>query len=135
MATVKSPPEQRTILYDVSWATYEQLLADNIDRPAPRFTYDRGTLEILVALSTEHEETKHTLAILVEMIAVEQGIDIRTVGSMTFKREDLAQGFEPDVSIYLQNEPRVRGVEQIDPVIHSTPGPRDRNRHLAPIVE
>src|SRR5215207_8983442 len=118
MATVKSPPEQRTILYDVSWATYEQLLADNIDRPVPRFTYDRGTLEILVALSTEHEETKHTLATLVELIAVEQGLDIRTVGSMTFKREDLAQGFEPDVSIYLQNEPNVRGVKQIDPVLH-----------------
>lgn len=121
MAPVTSPPEQRTILYDVSRARYEQVLADTIDRPAPRFTYDRGTIEILVALSTEHEEAKHTLASLVETIAVERGIDIRTVGSMTFKREDLAQGFEPDVSIYLQNEPFVRSVKQIDPVLHPPP--------------
>ncbi len=99
----------------------ESLLADTIDRPVPRFTYDRGALEMLVTLSTEHEETKHTLATLVELIAVEQGSDIRMVGSMTFQREDLAQGFEPDVSFYIQNEPHVRGAKQIDPILHPPP--------------
>ena len=55
MATVLSPPEERTILHDVSWETYESLLADHLDRSAPRFTYDQGVLEIM-SPSSEHEE-------------------------------------------------------------------------------
>lgn len=37
---VTAPGEERTILHEVSWATYEALLADHADRGAPRFTYD-----------------------------------------------------------------------------------------------
>ncbi len=121
MVTVMSPPEERTISYDVSWETYESLLAGTIDQPVPRFTYDRGTLETLVILSTEHEEAKNNLTLLVEIVALERAITVRNVGSMTFKRKDLAQGFEPDVTFYVQNEPRVRGVRQIDPLVHPAP--------------
>jgi hypothetical protein len=46
MATVLSLPEERVTLHDVSWETYESLLADHHDRSAPRFTYDQGVLEI-----------------------------------------------------------------------------------------
>jgi hypothetical protein len=49
--TVAAPGAQRIVLHDVSWETYEHLLADHIDSSAPRFTYDRGQLEI-VSLST-----------------------------------------------------------------------------------
>lgn len=121
MATVMSPPEERTISYDVSWETYESLLAGTIDQPVPRFTYDRGTLETLVILSTEHEEANRTISLVVELVAAERGINVRNVGSMTFKREDLARGFEPDVSFCIQNEPRVRGVKQIDPLTDPPP--------------
>jgi Uma2 family endonuclease len=121
MVTVMSPPEQRVILYDISWETYEHLLADRVDQPTPRFFYDRGTLEMLVNLSTEHEETKHMLTMIVETIAVERGMDIRVVGSMTFKREDLARGFEADVAFYIQSLPHVRGRKKIDPTVDPPP--------------
>jgi Uma2 family endonuclease len=114
MATVASPPiEQRIVLHNIAWETYERLLADHENSSAPRFTYDHGELEIL-SPSTEHEEGNRTLAMFVEIVALEQGIDIRNVGSMTFKREDLQQGLEPDSSFYIQNEPRVSGRTQID---------------------
>jgi len=38
MATVVSPPEQRVILHNVGWETYERLLADLQDSSAPRLT-------------------------------------------------------------------------------------------------
>ena len=89
MATVLSLPEQRVILRGVSWGTYENLLSDHVDASAPRFTFDRGVLEIM-SPSSEHEEYNRTLALLVEVLAEELRMDIRNLGSTTFKREDWA---------------------------------------------
>lgn len=47
MQTAVSAPEQIMVLRNVRWATYASLLADHVDRSAPRFAYDRGTLEIM----------------------------------------------------------------------------------------
>lgn len=124
MATVASPPtappEQHVILRNVSWKTYECLLADHVDRSVPHFAYDRGVLEI-VTPSTPHERDNRTLATLVEVVAEELGIDTLTVGSMTYKREDLQRGFEPDSSFYIAGEERVRGRRQIDLAVDPPP--------------
>ncbi len=123
MATVASPPraaDQAVLLHGISWETYESLLADHLDRSVPRFTYDRGLLEI-VSPTTVHERDNRTLAMLVEVVAEERGIDTLDVGSMTFKREDLQRGFEPDSCFYIRNEVRVRGRIQIDPAIDPPP--------------
>ncbi len=106
--TVKSPAEGRVVLHNVSWETYEHLLADHVDSSAPRFAYDRGTLEI-TSPNPEHEETNRNLALLVEVVAEEFEMDLRNLGSTTFRREDLERGFEPDSCFYFQNEGRVRG--------------------------
>ena len=121
MVTIASPPAQRVVLYDVSWHTYESLLEDRGENRAPRFFYDRGVLEIVSPLTTAHEETSSTLALLVEVLAEEWSIDVKSVGSMTFKREDLQRAFEPDACFYLQNEERVRGRIQIEPAIDPPP--------------
>ncbi len=113
MQAVAKPLEQRIVLSNIAWETYERLLADHLDSSAPRFAYDRGLLEI-VSPSTEHEERNRTLASLVEVVAEETTVDFRNVGSMTFKRRDLERGFEPDSCFYIQNEPRVSGRVQID---------------------
>ena len=44
METVEDPAEQRVILHNVRWETYERLLAEQESSSAPRFTYDRGEL-------------------------------------------------------------------------------------------
>lgn len=120
MATIARAPEQQVVLHDVSWETYERLLEDQINNSAPRFTFDHGELEIL-SLSTEHEEVNRTIALLVEIVALELMIDVRNVGSMTFKRQDLQQGFEPDSSFYIQREEEIRNTAQIDLAVDPPP--------------
>ena len=110
MATVARtrPSEQLVVLHDIAWETYERLVSDHADGSAPRFTFDHAELEIL-SPSTEHEEDNRTLALLVEFIALELSLDVRNVGSMTFKRRPLQQGLNSDSSFYVQSEARVRG--------------------------
>ena len=113
-ASVLSPTTgQQIILHGVSWETYEQLLSDFQDSHAAHFTYDRGVLEIVV-LSFKHETVNRTLAHLVSVIAEELQIDTISAGSTTFKRQDLAKGFEPDSCFYIQNEGRISGKAEID---------------------
>src|SRR5215213_8161938 len=124
LASVASPPrlvpDKRVVLPCVSWETYERLLADDEERRVPRITYDQGVLE-LVTPSTPHEEDALVFAHLVFIVAANLGIPIRSVGSTTYRRKDLARGFEPDASFYIQNEERIRGKRQIDLTVDPPP--------------
>src|SRR5215813_1491500 len=113
MATTLEKAEQRIILQDVSWRTYEDLLTDCEDRSSPRLTYDRGVLEIM-SPSAEHEEYNRTISMLVEVVAEELSIDIRNLGSTTFKRDDLLRGTEPDSCFYIQNTDRITVKTSVD---------------------
>ena len=114
VAAVANPPEQRIVLHDVTWETYEQLLANFADRSAPRLAYDRGVLEI-VSPTPRHEEDNQALATVVATIAEELGIDFRPMGSTTFRRVRLKQGFEADSSFYIVNQRFARDLAEIDP--------------------
>jgi Uma2 family endonuclease len=120
METVKTPAEQRVVLHNIGWNTYERLLADHENNSAPRFTYDRGELEIM-SPSPEHEAYSRSIALLVELLAAELGIDVYNLGSTTLKREDLERGFEPDSCFYIENEERVRGKARIDLAVDPPP--------------
>lgn len=120
MQTVQAPPEQRIILSNISWETYERLLADHENSSAPRFTYDRGMLEIM-SPNPEHEEANRQLAQIVLILAEERSINVRGLGSTTFRREDLERGFEPDSCFYIRNEERVRGKKRIDLTVDPPP--------------
>ncbi|MFM2061465.1 MAG: hypothetical protein RLZZ507_1135 [Cyanobacteriota bacterium] len=49
--------EQRTVLYNVSWETFEAFLRDTGEDRGSRFAYECGTLEIMTSLF-EHENPK-----------------------------------------------------------------------------
>ena len=125
METIKSPAEQKVLLSNVSWETYERLLKDHLDSSAPRFTYDRGMLEIL-SPSSEHEKLNRHIAQLVLAVTEEMGIEAEDFGSTTFRREDLERGFEPDSCFYIQNEEQVRGKDRIDLTVDPPPDLVDR---------
>jgi len=97
----------------VSWQTYERLPDEQQDNAATRLNYDRGVLEIMIP-SLRHERIKHLLATLVELIAAERGLDAEGLGSITFRREELARGFEPYAAFYLRHAARMRGLETVD---------------------
>lgn len=120
METVETPSEQRTVLHNISWETYEHLLADHRDRSSPRFAYDQGVLEIMV-VSGRHERPNRLISLLVELVAEEMELDLVNLGSTTFRREDLQRGFEPDTCFYVQNEERVRGKVEIDSEVDPPP--------------
>ena len=96
---LKNREEQRILLHNASWETYERLLAEREERRSPRFFYDRGVLEIS-SPSAEHDGVSRVVAVLVELLAEEADADVFNAGSTTFKREDLSSGFEPDESFY-----------------------------------
>ena len=113
MTTVESQLERLVILDSVTWDTYERLITEHGERSGTRFTYDEGVLQIMV-VSSRHEKPNRTLAVLVEVLAEEWGIDIERLGSMTCKRKDLQKGFEPDSCFYIQHAEAVSGNEKID---------------------
>jgi Uma2 family endonuclease len=120
MATVVNPPEQCIVLDNITWDVSEQFLATHRDRSVPRFTYDRGRLEI-ISPSAEHEELKHMVALFVEVVAEEMNINVQGLGSTTFRREDLQRGFEPDACFYVQSATRIRGKTEFDLTIDPPP--------------
>lgn len=110
--TAPAPPEQRFRLSAVSWETYV-LFSDGLGPRHVRVTYDRGEME-LMTLSSEHERAKRLLGLFVTVVALEMDIDVTGLGSMTFRREDLERGLEPDECFWVANEPAVRGRRHVD---------------------
>lgn len=93
--------DQRVVLTNISWETYECLVAELMDRPSPRLTYDQGILEIM-SPGPDHEEANRTLALLVHVVSAERGIRVRDVGSTTNKNAASKRGLEPDSSFYVE---------------------------------
>lgn len=113
MITTSTPAEQRTILKNISWPTFEAILRDTGEDRGWRFAYDGEILEIMTPLY-EHENPKIQLDRLIVILAEELGIEVKSAGSMTLKREDLKKGIEPDNCYYIQNESAVRGRQTLD---------------------
>ena len=111
-ATLIQSPD-RVVLRNISWQTYQSLVKDFESESAIRLTYDRGSLEIRRPLDP-HETYKKLIGRLIEAATEELDLEIRSLGSRTCDREDLAKGLEPDQCYYIQNEALVRDVEQID---------------------
>ena len=67
-----------------------------------------------MAPSFAHERPLQSIVQLVEILAEVRDMDMVSAGSTTFKREDLARGFEPDASFYIRHAEDVRGDAEID---------------------
>ena len=94
-ATLTTPAEQRVILKNISWQMFESLLTARGEDSATRFAYDRGWLEIMSPLMP-HEHIKRLLEDCVKIPVDELNLNVKSVGSITCKREDLERGLEPD---------------------------------------
>lgn len=113
MPTVDCSQEQRVVMRNVSWETYERLLEDHISCSAPRFTYDRGVLEV-ISPSPEHEWYNRLISDLAKLLAREMRIDLLELGSTTFKNDPRRQGFEPDTCFYISHIRQMRGKKRMD---------------------
>lgn len=111
--------DQRFVLRDADWSTYQGFLQALGDRPI-RVTYDRGRLE-LMTLSLGHERFSHLLCRFVETLTEELHMAVQNAGSTTFNREDLDRGIESDHCFYIEHEPLVREKDEIDLTIDPPP--------------
>ena len=100
------------VLEPISWETYEALLHD-LDGQNLRLTYDSGRLWI-VSPTHKHDRVKSLIATMVELAAIELRIPMSRYGSATWRRGDVWKGLESDECYYIQNEPAVRGKDEID---------------------
>ncbi len=120
IATTSSLAEQRTLLENISWSTFETLLKEIGGRRGYRIAYDNGMLEIMSPLY-EHENPKIRSDRFIFILAEELDIEIKSAGSMTLKRERAKKGIEPDNCYYIQNELAVRDREELDLEIDPPP--------------
>jgi Uma2 family endonuclease len=113
MVTTSTPAEQRTVLRNISWETFEALLRETGEDRGSRFAYDCGTLEIMTPLY-EHENPKIQFDRFIVALAEELEIEIKSAGSTTLKQRIKNRGIEPDNCYYIQNEIAVRGRQELD---------------------
>jgi Uma2 family endonuclease len=116
-----APREDATqvVRLDLSWAGYEGLVAALGDDSHVRLAYDGATLEIMSPGYTHEKIARFIAAILVYTLD-EWGIDYEDVGSTTFRRKPVG-GFEGDASFYVANAEKIRGLRDIDLLLHPAP--------------
>ncbi|HLP89291.1 MAG TPA: Uma2 family endonuclease [Nostocaceae cyanobacterium] len=103
----------RVILENISWQTYETILAEIGNHRTTRLAYDQGILEIMTPLMP-HEHNKRLIEKLIDNLAEKLKLNLKSTGSITCKRQGLSRGVEPDSSFYIQNEPLVRNKQNLD---------------------
>jgi Uma2 family endonuclease len=113
MVTTAASSSQRVILQNISWQTFESILAEMGNHRATRLAYDQGILEIMTPLMP-HEHNKRLIEKLIDNLAEELNLNLKSTGSVTCKRQDLLRGVEPDSSFYIQNEPVMRQKQNLD---------------------
>ncbi|MEI6444328.1 MAG: Uma2 family endonuclease [Nostocales cyanobacterium ELA583] len=113
MLTIAIAQTHHPILPNISWHTFETILTEMGNHRTTRLAYDMATLEILTPLM-HHEYNNRLLEHLVFALAEELNLNLKSTGSLTCKRQDLAKGVEPDSSFYIQNEPIMRNKQNLD---------------------
>lgn len=106
-------PESRSLLNGIRWETYQALAKDLAENPSKKLTYNQGILEIMTPLP-EHELNKRFLGRIVETTTEVLGLEVYSLGSTTWSREDLQRSIEPYECYYITNEAIVRGKLDFD---------------------
>jgi Uma2 family endonuclease len=109
---VRPIAEQRILLENVSWQTFEQLLEDVGDRRSTLFHYINGNLEIMSPMAL-HERSNRFIDDLIRVLSDELDLELCKCGSLLMRIPDRKLGAEPDSCYYIQNEPAIRNQEAI----------------------
>lgn len=105
---VTRPAEQRVLLCDVSWQSYEQILTALGERRSARLIYFDGRLEIMAPLE-EHEGSSSRIDQFINVVTEELNQGLKSLQSTRLNKPDLLASAEPDQCYYIANEQCVRG--------------------------
>lgn len=114
MLSVRLPSydERRVLLQGATWEEYESVLSQVGDRRI-FVTYDGRNLEVM-SPSPEHDFAAESLSRIIHIVSEELDVPIRSLGSTTFREEDISKGLEPDKWFYTVNEAKIRGKKRLD---------------------
>ncbi len=87
--------DERVLLHGVSWEQYRAISDALGDGVHARLTYLEGVLEIM-SPGDAHERKKSRIGALVELYALERGIELEAYGQTTFRKRTQERGLEPD---------------------------------------
>jgi Uma2 family endonuclease len=108
-----APIPPGVVFEGVTWDDYEAMLRIVGDRPI-RVTYDRGRMELMSPL-WRHGSVSYLLGRIVDVLTEEQGVPVEAGDPVTFKRQDLDKGVEPDKCYYLGDRAaEVRGKDRLE---------------------
>jgi Uma2 family endonuclease len=102
------PPGTSFRADNVSWETYERLLADLSPFTGVRVFYDQGRMEA-VSPTSSHEKPVEIIATLVRVFRDQLDVDVESLGSTTLRLQIKAKGAEPDASFFVQHAAQVIG--------------------------
>ncbi len=120
LSQIRLLPGQRVDLEDISWQTFEEILAELGDSRGTRIAYNNTTLTI-VAPSLNHERAKVMLGDLVKVLLDEMGLNYVASGSTTLMSQDLGKGIEPDGSFYIRNFAQILKQDYLDLTVDPPP--------------
>jgi len=122
-----APPTSRPIearqmftLDNISWEQYVAISDALPDWPGLRITFDGERLE-LMSTSQRHERLKKLIGQMIEWLTFELGYDRQSGGNVTFRREDIEKGMEPDECYWIANARAMIGVNDLDMTVHPPP--------------
>jgi Uma2 family endonuclease len=117
---IRVPPGQRILLEAISWHEFEAIVEELGEHRGTRIAYSKGTLEIVSPLP-EHEKAKVIISDLLKILLDELAMPWESLGSTTFRREEMAAGIEPDDCFYIQHQAAMVGKDRIDLAVDPPP--------------
>jgi Uma2 family endonuclease len=114
------PPGQRVLIEHVSWPEFAEIVEELGDHRGTRVAYSQGTLEIVSPLP-EHEKAKVVISDLIKILLDELDMPWESLGSTTFRQEEMAAGIEPDDCFYIQHQDVMVGKDRIDLTVDPPP--------------
>ena len=109
------------ILSNISWETYDRFVEETMDKIVNPVLYFENENLLIMVKSAEHEFTNDYIVLFINLVCEEWQKNFGSLGSTTFRRDDLEKGFEPDSCFYFENEPQIRGVKRLDMNINPAP--------------
>ncbi|CAN1212348.1 Putative restriction endonuclease domain-containing protein [Tumidithrix helvetica PCC 7403] len=120
IAQIQLEQGQRVALDRISWQEFETILEDLGEHRHSHIAYYKEVLEIRMPLP-EHERTKVLISHLLVVLLDELGLEWESLGSSTFKNQNMKAGIEPDDCFYIQNYKAMIGKKRLDLAIDPVP--------------
>ncbi|HEY9644392.1 MAG TPA: Uma2 family endonuclease [Coleofasciculaceae cyanobacterium] len=93
------PTEKRTILTDISWQKFEDLLVELGAERQTRLTYFRGKLELMTPIAA-HERCNKLIESLILILVEELHLPVSQLMPILLKAPELGCAVEPDACYY-----------------------------------